>query len=310
MARFKRGGSPSWICLKPRVRENRLPIHAGGASFPAMRRFLNFVVLALMGGGFTMGVSADSLKQIKKSDATQLNRFPLVFDSVQKLFESTKPATNHVFSFRLTNASPAEVVINKVTTSCGCTIARVPELPWRLDPNEDGEFEVEMDFRNKYGQLIKSVVVHTSKGAKALQVVAKLPPRPTNNRMGNRAKNIQTALADRQAVFKGSCAACHVLPAKGKMGKPLYDAACGICHDAEHRASMVPDLRKLQHGTNSAYWKHWTENGKPGSLMPAFSQKYGGPLTPEQIKSVVEYLSQSIPSSPRALPPGFGPVRR
>jgi len=233
---------------------------------------------------------------------------PLAFDEERKIFETTKPVDNHIFTFALTNVSTKEVIINKVTTSCGCTVARVPELPWRLQPKEDGKFDVEMDFRNKYGQLIKSVLIHTTEGSKALQVVARLPARPTASRMGNRAKNIQMALADRQAVFKGSCAACHVAPTKGKLGKPLYDAACGICHNAQHRASMVPDLTRLQHGTNAAYWKHWTANGKPGSLMPAFAEKHGGPLSDQQIASVVDYLTQAIPASPKPLPPGFAPV--
>lgn len=233
--------------------------------------------------------------------------FPLVFDADRKQFESDTLATNTVFTFRLTNASPEEVIIENVKTSCGCTIAKMPSQPWPLKPGEDGELVINMDLRGKSGTLIKGVVVYTTAGQKALQVIAKLPSTPTNNRMGNRAKNIQMALADRQAVFRGACVACHVIPAQGKLGKPLYDAACGICHNAEHRASMVPDLTRLQHGTNAAYWKHWTENGKPGSLMPAFAQKHGGPLTVEQIESLVDYLSKSIPATPRPLPPGFGP---
>lgn len=281
----------------------------------SIQRFKRYLILGGLCVVWAAGVVKESTGAAQQVLATTLKKpvkraFPLVFDLEQKVFETAKPVENHTFTFAFTNASAKEVIINKVTTSCGCTVAKVQDLPWRLQRNEDGKFDVEMDFRNKYGQLIKSVLVHTSEGAKALQVIAKLPARPTASRMGNRAKNIQTALADRQAVFKGSCAACHTLPAVGKMGKPLYDAACGICHNAEHRASMVPDLTRLQHGTNSAYWKHWTENGKPGSLMPAFSRKHGGPLTPEQISSIVEYLTKTIPSSARPLPPGFAPIRK
>jgi mono/diheme cytochrome c family protein len=231
--------------------------------------------------------------------------FPLVFDADRKKYESEKPATNTLFKFNLTNAASTEVVIQRVTTSCGCTVAKLPRLPWSLKSGENGQLIIDMDLRGRYGTQIKGVVVHTTVGAKSLQVIAKLPARPSGNRMGNRAKNIQMALANRQAVFRGSCAACHVLPTKGKLGKPLYDAACGICHNAEHRASMVPDFRKLQHGTNAAYWKHWTENGKPGTLMPAFAQKYGGPLTAKQIETLVTYLSKAIPQTLRPLPPGF-----
>ena len=40
--------------------------------------------------------------------------------------------------------------------------------------------------------------------------------------------NIQNALADRQAVFKGDCASCHVEKGVGKMGAELYMACAAF----------------------------------------------------------------------------------
>ena len=85
--------------------------------------------------------------------------------------------------------------------------------------------------------------------------------------------------ADRQAVFHGECATCHVKPGQGKYGKLLYDADCAICHEGEHRATMVPDLHALKVPTNVEFWQTWISHGKPGSLMPAFSTADGGPLS-------------------------------
>ena len=102
-----------------------------------------------------------------------------------------------------------------------------------------------------------------------------------------RMNNQQTAAGDRQAVFRNDCAACHVEPTVGKMGGELFDKACGICHTAENRASMVPVLANIP---SKEYWMHWITQGKEGSLMPVFSKSAGGPLTDEQITSLVEYL--------------------
>jgi cytochrome c5 len=95
-----------------------------------------------------------------------------------------------------------------------------------------------------------------------------------------RANGLAVARTDRQAVFKADCASCHAKPAQGKYGKPLYDAVCGICHDAEHRAeAAVPDLHNLKVPTSNEFWRTWIAHGKAGSLMPAFSAAEGGPLT-------------------------------
>jgi mono/diheme cytochrome c family protein len=82
----------------------------------------------------------------------------------------------------------------------------------------------------------------------------------------------------------------------GKLGKDLYDKACGICHDAEHRATMVPNLHALNHDTNLDFWKTWASQGKLGSLMPAFAAAEGGPLDDAQIKSLAQYLASTIPA--------------
>ncbi|MFM7750264.1 MAG: c-type cytochrome, partial [Opitutaceae bacterium] len=73
-------------------------------------------------------------------------------------------------------------------------------------------------------------------------------------------------------------------------GGDLYKVACGICHDAEHRASFVPLLRDLQRPADRDYWRTMVVAGKPGTLMPGFSADMGGPLNRMQIDSLVEYL--------------------
>jgi cytochrome c553 len=223
-----------------------------------------------------------------------------------ELKEATVNATQAVAQlvFNFTNISPDEVLINHVGTSCGCTVAKLPPMPWKLPPGTNGEIPVTMNVAGKVGTVFKTLTINTDKGFKMLSVKTTILPAPATQMTGvDRDRNQQLAKADRQAVFKGDCASCHVQKAIGKLDKDLYEAACGICHEAEHRATMVPDLHALKHETNAEYWKTWVDNGKEASLMPAFAQRNGGPLSDQQIASLVNYLVKAIPSGASAATP-------
>jgi mono/diheme cytochrome c family protein len=221
---------------------------------------------------------------------------PAVIEYKAQAGEATK-----AFTFEVSNPSTAAITVEAVTPSCGCTVVKVPPLPWTLAPGEKGRIDASMDWRGRFGLFTKSIAVATSAGPQLLTLKIQIPaPEGVVELPIARARNLATASADRQAVFRGDCAKCHVEPAAGKIGKELYTAACGICHEAEHRATMVPDLKALPHPTDGAHWKQWITYGKPGSLMPAFAQREGGPLTDPQIDSLVEYLSSKIVSEPKS----------
>jgi mono/diheme cytochrome c family protein len=222
----------------------------------------------------------------------------LAFDSENKEYIAQAGELNCPFVFHATNISPATVVITHVQTSCGCTTAKL-QLPMTLAPGASAEIPLNMNVAGKTGQVIKGVTIHTDKGFKGLTVKTDIrPPAQDAATMAmNRERNQQLASADRQAVFKGDCAKCHVEPLIGKTGKELFTAACGICHEAEHRATMVTDLHNLKITPNAEYWKFFIVNGKPATLMPAFSQAQGGPLSDAQVNSLVDYLVNEFPHS-------------
>jgi len=217
---------------------------------------------------------------------------PLTFDALHKQVSVRFGQTNVVVHFSVTNTSPAPVVIRDVTLSCGCSVASLPARPWNLPPGAQGQLTITTDLRGKRGSLVKTAIVQASTGTRVLtyQVDIQEPATPEE-----RARNQTLAKADRQAVFRGDCTRCHVEPAKGKLGRELFTAACGICHAAEHRASMVPDLRTLRPPPNRANWERWITHGKPDTLMPAFAGKAGGPLTEDQVRSLVELLAGTSP---------------
>jgi mono/diheme cytochrome c family protein len=182
-------------------------------------------------------------------------------------------------------------------------------MPWHLPPGTNAPLEINLNLAGKFGVVMKSITVDSTAGTKTLIIKANVPtpaaqplavPATAGGKVmeseADRARNQQLALVDRQAVFKGDCASCHVTPGVGKMGAQLFTAVCGVCHEAEHRASMVPDLKNLPHATDADHWRGWITYGRVGSLMPAFSKAEGGPLTDEQIASLVGYLVTSHPS--------------
>lgn len=243
-------------------------------------------------------VSKPIVRVVSGPPRVEMGTNVLVFDDEMK-HETLKPGEYlAVMTFRFTNITTTNVTISAVRTSCGCTVPKLPAMPWTVAPGSSNAIEFHMDLRGKRGTLTKIATVESSSGVKSLALKGTIPDAPAlaaggaggADSMGDRVRNLQIAAADRQAVFRGDCAKCHFEPAVGKMGESLYGAACGVCHEAEHRAAMVPDLRALKQSTDANYWKSWIINGKPGTLMPAFAQAHGGPLTDAQVESLTAFL--------------------
>lgn len=218
----------------------------------------------------------------------------LTWDAAEKRYEAEPGETQAEFSFVATNPGTAPVEIRSVATSCSCTAGVMARQPWVIAPGASETLRVTVDLRSRRGGLTKTIHVDTTDGEQMLLVHVQVPPPPAVQR----EMNLMLAQTDRQAVLKGDCARCHVEPTVGKLGGELFAAACQICHGAEHRASMVPDLAKPKVARDAAYWEHWIRNGAEGTLMPAFAQAHGGPLDEAQVASLVKYLTEHLPAGP------------
>jgi mono/diheme cytochrome c family protein len=244
-----------------------------------------------------------SVRPIQIQAAPAMGQIPptvLAFDATTKQDTVTQGTQEAVFDFHLTNVSPAAVTINMVATSCGCTAAKLPEQPWVLAPGSNGTLHVTMNLLAKPpGTTQKTVTLFSDKGDLALTVISVVEPAPggVGMQMTRRGQNKLVALVNRQAVFQNAeCAKCHAEPGKDKLGQALYTAVCGVCHEAEHRATEVPNLHQIAEPTGPSFWRNWIVNGKAGTEMPAFSRDQGGPLSEPQIGSLVDYLAAAIPS--------------
>jgi mono/diheme cytochrome c family protein len=221
------------------------------------------------------------------------------WDSISKETNAVAGAAKAYFTFSFTNVSAANVAILDVHASCSCTTAQLPSLPWIISPGSNGQFGVTVNLGGRMGTLFKPATVKTDKGSQTLMLKITILPAviPTQSE-ADRAKSLELAKTDRQMIFRGDCAVCHVKPGEGKYGKPLYDAVCAVCHESQKRASMVPDLHNLKTPTNVDFWQTWIAHGKAGSLMPAFSTTDGGPLSDMQIAALAQYLAATFPSQP------------
>jgi len=221
----------------------------------------------------------------------------LSFDATLKAVDAVEGQDFAKFLFSFTNVTPNIVTILNVHPGCGCTTAELPPVPWQLVPDTNGEIKLSVNLAGKTGTLFKTVDVFTDKGKKQLMLRININPAPAIKMTEDqKMAGIMAAKVNRQAIFSGDCASCHMKNIAGHYGQDLYKNACAICHEAENRATMVPDLAQLKVPTNEEFWKTWITFGKPGSLMAAFAKSQGGPLDDIQIASLAQYLNTIHPS--------------
>lgn len=234
------------------------------------------------------GAGDDRAIPSSKSDS------PLVWDAMEKKIPVKPGDAAADFEFTVTNRSAQAVTIEQIRPSCGCTVAEMPSNPWVIAPGAKASFSGYVNFQGKEGTFSKTLFVSSSAGTQMLTVTIEIPMVDD----ATRKKNQAIAQANRQAVFHGDCASCHLEPALGRSGAELFTAACGVCHFAARRASMVPDLLTARQHRDADFWRKWIAEGKEGTLMPAWSKDKGGPLSHDQIESLVQFAMQTLPVEP------------
>ena len=222
----------------------------------------------------------------------------LAWDATTKSVEATNNQEFAHFTFTFTNISSSKVYVLNVYPSCGCTTAELPPVPWLIQPSANGTIGFTVNLAGKSGNLYKTVGFATEKGKIDLLLHINIlpPPPPPPMSEAERAAGIAAAKIDRQAVFKGNCASCHLKKIEGKYGQQRIESLCANSHEASPRATMVPNLANLQIPTSEEFWRAWITAGKAGSLMPAFATAQGGPLSDLQIASLAAYLNAIHPS--------------
>lgn len=252
--------------------------------------FVCMLMSAGLGGG---QVWADEIKASETSPPHYpLAAHVLVWDALTKETSVTGYTDSVYFIFNFTNISSRTVTMQAAEASCGCTTVQLPATPWMVPTAGSGQLDATVKLVGKARKQTESIVVFTDQGFQILKLqVQVLPPHQPSRSPLERAHDRNAARLNRQVIFHGDCARCHVKPGEGKEGKALYYAICAICHEGSNHAQAVPDLFTIQTPTNVTFWIDNIAHGKPGTFMPAFSMKEGGPLSEIQIANLVQFLN-------------------
>ena len=78
------------------------------------------------------------------------------FESLEINYGKISKGDNGVRIFKFTNIGSKPLIIDKVYSSCGCTIPKKPSSP--IDPGEDDEIQVKYD-TNRVGPIRKTITV-------------------------------------------------------------------------------------------------------------------------------------------------------
>lgn len=146
-------------------------------------------------------------------------------------------------------------------------------------PGEQGRIDAVVKTKGKKGRIRKTVAVFSNDPDR--QTV-------TLSLVMNVIDPYHTQKFGAKAIFSSPCAECHVDRGKGKTGAALFNADCLICHRTGKPGKPFSDLKGMtQDDIRSA-----TMSGIPGTIMPGFSWKEGGPLTSDDIDSIVRYIKR------------------
>ncbi|RLD40212.1 MAG: hypothetical protein DRI89_12485 [Bacteroidetes bacterium] len=96
------------------------------------------------------------------------------FDETEHNFGNMIQGEKVSYDFQFTNTGGADLIINKVSTSCGCTASNYPKTA--IKPGEISKIEVTFDSRHKKGHQNKSIAIiaNTEPNRTVLRVKARV----------------------------------------------------------------------------------------------------------------------------------------
>jgi mono/diheme cytochrome c family protein len=190
----------------------------------------------------------------------------------------------HQFPFK--NVGDADLVIDDVSTPCGCT-AVLPDKS-TLKPGESSYIEVNYDSSARSGEVTRVITLLSNDAVEpelTLEVTATVD------------SSMHSAFEAGIDLFGPKCGKCHALPNAGKMDQELYETACWFCHGKQRQGNTATALGAYP-PASEAFLRHVITDGLPGTEMPGFGHGKGGPLDDRQIESLIQILYTDPPEPP------------
>ncbi len=188
----------------------------------------------------------------------------------------------HVFSFR--NSGTDTLTIQDVHASCGCTaaLASASQIP----PGGNGEIKATFNSRGKRGHVKKTITVVSNDKEQPVATLSLFAD------VGEPVKAHAT-MDMHGSYFEGQCANCHVDKGAGKLGAQLFAADCAMCH-GEYGiggvAMALNDARYLRKTSPQLLKDRISKGSAKNPMMLGFAKRHGGPLSDDQIESLVEFI--------------------
>jgi len=153
-------------------------------------------------------------------------------------------------------------------------------------PHSSEPLMVVMDTSMKQGVVKKDITVKSNDPKNPVSTI--YVTAEVKNPHADMGKDVQAK------IFQGRCAACHVNDGIGKQGEVLYLADCSMCHGFRGGGAVAPALTHMDYGNREivdAMRKIISEGSTIHRSMPGFSKRKGGPLSDEDIESLLQYLA-------------------
>lgn len=200
-------------------------------------------------------------------------------------------------SFPFTNTGDADLVIEEVSTPCGCTAVLADKTV--VAPGEASSIDVTYDSAARSGVVERIITVLSNDPEEPEMELTLVAHVDASQHAGFKAG---------EALFGPKCGSCHATPAENKSGQALYDAVCWFCHGTARQGNTAAPLGPYPAAVDTEIGRLIAE-GIAGTEMPAFGRDAGGPLTRAQIGSLVELLHTPLPEPPAEEPePEMEPV--
>lgn len=201
---------------------------------------------------------------------------------------------SHPWEYR--NLGDADLEILNVRTNCGCTATVTDKTP--VPPGGTGILRVDFDPSGINGTVRKTLAVSSNDPVNA-RILLTIKATVTLVDEQERSGDGHPPTAGR-SMFFGDCATCHAAPAGEKSGEDLYRAVCAMCHGEKGEGAPAPGLRSPGHlAARSAEDLATTISyGAADPHMPGFIDLMGGPLSRQQVDSLVELIRGWEPLDP------------
>ena len=136
-----------------------------------MRTFIVGLILSLIVFGSCQNDKSSNENEINSdlinNPATAANgkvekdKMPVIqFKEIEHDFGKLIDGEKVSFSFKFTNVGKGNLIIVNVIPSCGCTVPKFPDHP--IKPGESNYIDIKFDSKNRPGNFIKDVKVHTN----------------------------------------------------------------------------------------------------------------------------------------------------